>query len=223
MPTAAKVGIIGGGGGLLLLCVCSGLATLLLSKSRGPQITEDYFPHKPGTVALYHGSSVPLGGLGDYTSTWEFEGEGRITKTARSADGRLLDTTAYVRRVKNGFVQTGVAGSEVWKPVLKVGAQAGDGWEFKHRNGGVSRFTVKAFDTFTPPADGVSRPCVVVQQDYNNGGVKSYSEVTYAKGIGVVLDVYFSVKDGKRTRNLESKLECGGGGDLSAAERAFFK
>ncbi len=217
---------------MLFICLCSGLVALLLGEPSGDRhVTQDFFPLKPGAVAHYHASSIPLAGRGDFDSTWTFEGDkndGKITKSAQAGDGRQVDTTVYRHRFRRGLlnrgvVEVGIEGPTVeWKPVLKIGAKEGDSWVFKHSNGGTSKFTVKAFETCKLPVDDTERVCVVIQEEYSNGGVERYTEVTYARGVGVILDVDFSVKGGKRQRNNEVKLVCDKG-DLTPAERAFFK
>lgn len=174
-----------------------------------PSLTEDFLPHKPGSIAVYL-IDMP-NGVGTAKHRYSFQEEGKINRTLVSIGDRFMNIHSFgdKRIISDGFV--GVTDKNgLWLDCLKIGAKPGDRWE---KSG--SRYALKSFGNSSMKYDRKPRQTVSILAEI--GGVKTTS--VYVKGIGL-LERNGDSPAGKvhwRLDQLEKEM------NLTKAERAFYE
>lgn len=182
-------------------------------------LTADYYPFRAETRANYLKTTAANSNA--TSEEWWFDGavgtrfqyhlgtmkDGEFVRLhgGTSRDVRMKQ----YRRVRNGYVEVAEetafgtinpdAREHNWKPLLKVGATAGDSWEWVRKNGVKVRFELKKFDVAILRCDGKKRQSVVIVQTErhplasdvpNYSGAIAETSYTFVKGIGLLEEAY---------------------------------
>ena len=220
---------------------------VLVRKQHGESITltEDFLPHKVGSVAcydMYIFKSEDIGSVMRFKGEYQADGVLRSTQTKMGSlkGGQIewvgdlspaaqVSNTQY-RRVANGFVQEkkqteGV--KETWMPLIMLGARAGDSWEATPQVGYeecMDFYTVVGFGTHSLRHDNKSRISVTIRQECRIGNLEMVVDATYAKGIGLIDRKTYVLKGGENKLASQHKLvDTAKNADWTDAERAFFE